>query len=468
MRVVNLARRPFVNRRPVVRMAILLWVVAALLVLANLRLFSGYLLDSREIRGEIAETEGALATEERGVDQQSAQVRSVNLGDRNRQALFLNSLISYRTFPWSTLFDDLEQVLPHDVRLQAVRPVVRLASEQALSRAEQQAREEAREQRRSRRRSRTATNERRDARPSGEDAETPIAQDEVKLELRGAAKNEESLILLVDTLYQNPAFRSPFLRNESMSSDASGPAVFFSIEVLYRTGKRFETQEAGGPSDQVAEAASPAQDDEADEAPAATSADPAPVVAETEAPAAGAEATAQADAEEAAVAATPPPPPAAPPQRTPEQRTRDRQLDEELAAARRAAAERANEEEAEQNAEETEREPVVDARRKRLEELRERARRRRESREATEARNQARVVVPGAVGGQQSNPPRGGQGAGGQPTGTGGAARPPAPPRDDLNDDPGFAETPASGSPTLGGGMASLSFGTSLAKEVWA
>ena len=42
MRVVNLARRPFINRRPIVRFAALLWLAGILLLAWNVRLYRGH------------------------------------------------------------------------------------------------------------------------------------------------------------------------------------------------------------------------------------------------------------------------------------------------------------------------------------------------------------------------------------------------------------------------------------------
>ncbi|MBV8200745.1 MAG: hypothetical protein JOZ15_08990, partial [Acidobacteria bacterium] len=50
----NLARRPFVNTRPVERLAAILWVLGVLLLVANVTLFMGYLNSSQETRVKLA------------------------------------------------------------------------------------------------------------------------------------------------------------------------------------------------------------------------------------------------------------------------------------------------------------------------------------------------------------------------------------------------------------------------------
>jgi hypothetical protein len=44
----NLSRKPYVNSRPVVRTALLLWIVGGLLLLGNVFLFWSYLSGSTE------------------------------------------------------------------------------------------------------------------------------------------------------------------------------------------------------------------------------------------------------------------------------------------------------------------------------------------------------------------------------------------------------------------------------------
>ena len=50
----NLARRPFLNSRPVVRVSLILWMLGLLLLLVNVSLFWSYLSSSKDKRAEIA------------------------------------------------------------------------------------------------------------------------------------------------------------------------------------------------------------------------------------------------------------------------------------------------------------------------------------------------------------------------------------------------------------------------------
>ncbi len=238
MRVVNLARRPFINRRPIVRFAALLWLAGILLLGWNLRLYRGHWQGTAENRRLLDEALSQLETERQSRDRLARQLARIDLGEQNRKSAFLNSLISYRTFPWSALFDDLEEVLPAEVKVFSVQPVVRLATEVArenrLAARRRSAAERSANRRSSRRRGGTTG-----APPATEDERPPaptdplLAPDEVALQLNGQAKTEDDLIELVDRLFENPTFRRPVLGNEFL--DPNEKMTGFSLSVVYLT-----------------------------------------------------------------------------------------------------------------------------------------------------------------------------------------------------------------------------------------
>lgn len=233
MKTVNLSRKPFVNRRPVVRLGVALWVLGGLLVLVNLWLFNTYWSDSRDVRAQLEMVNGEVAAELDALRELDRQVDRINLAAQNSQAAYLNSLISYRTFPWSALFDDLERVLPRDVRLEAVSPAVRLAADELAQQVEKAARQARDDARRGRSRRSSTT---RPSSASGVDQE--LGSDEVKLQLRGTAKQEDALIEFLDTLYQDPSFRKPVLSGEAFESVGGVLSSSFDISVIYLTRGR--------------------------------------------------------------------------------------------------------------------------------------------------------------------------------------------------------------------------------------
>lgn len=220
MRVVNLARRPFVNSRPVARAALLAWIAAGLVALINAILYGNYWSSSADIRGELAELDGQIAAEAAAFDELSAELETLDLGEQNEDVRFLNLLIDYRTFPWSGLFEDLESVLPDDVRLVSVSPAIDFAVGTAAQRSTTRSRPGA-----------AASRGRGGKQPPRIDS---TRTEVVPLDLQGFTRREEALYELLDTLYANPSFREPVLDQESQSGQSG--EIAFSLQVSYLTG----------------------------------------------------------------------------------------------------------------------------------------------------------------------------------------------------------------------------------------
>ena len=69
MRVVNLSRRPFLNRRPVARIAVLLWVIGSLLLATNAWLYAGYLSGTTKNRERLVELNAEIDSAENDFDE---------------------------------------------------------------------------------------------------------------------------------------------------------------------------------------------------------------------------------------------------------------------------------------------------------------------------------------------------------------------------------------------------------------
>ncbi|MCP4656262.1 MAG: hypothetical protein GY856_12690 [bacterium] len=234
MKVVNLARRPFVNARPVVRLTVLLWIFGVLLLVANFLSYSRYWAGSAEIRGQLAAVEEEMSREEESLAQLDQQVPSLDLEEQIDQVIYLNRLIKNRTFPWSTLFEDLEEILPPEVRLFSVQPNVRFDDKMP----KRQTATRSRPARSGRGSSRSSTGRTgRTTTPERSPPRRPIPAEEgpekVGLQLPGFAKSDEALMEFVDALYASPLFQRPILRNETRDIQRGG--VAFNIEVVYLT-----------------------------------------------------------------------------------------------------------------------------------------------------------------------------------------------------------------------------------------
>ncbi len=234
MQGINLARRPFVNRRPVLRLAVLLWIAGVGLAIHNVNQFTDHFQGTSEYRLRLIAIDRQIREERQKLTALDREMARVSLRRENRHASFLNRLIAYRTFPWSGLFDDLEEVVPRDVKLLSVKPNVQLKAES----------KKAKRPRRTRRSRSTSAQNADDAAPgespeseeagSSSDGEQSLRRDEVRLQLNGVAKTEDAVVELIEVLYASPSFRSPFLPGEIIEVDGT---VRFTLRTIYLTGR---------------------------------------------------------------------------------------------------------------------------------------------------------------------------------------------------------------------------------------
>jgi hypothetical protein len=194
---VNLARRPFANTRPVVRVSILVWVVGGLLAVANGWLYSRSLFGLEDQRERVRELGERIAAERQQAAIAEDTLRGMDLREQNELAGFLNDRIAERTFPWSRLFGDLADVLPREVRLSSLAP-------QGF----------ANEGRTRRRRTSRA----------------PDPADRVHLQMSGTAQSDAALLELVQNLFDDRRFESPVLPVESRQTDGT---IGFQVTVFY-------------------------------------------------------------------------------------------------------------------------------------------------------------------------------------------------------------------------------------------
>ncbi len=196
-RPLNLAARPFVNRRPWRRLTALLLALGVALLTLNAVLYWGYLTGSADARAELSGLREELAGDQTELDRLSAELARLDLEAQNREVAFLNERIADRRFPWGQLFNDIEQVLPWNTRLRSLAP------------------------------ERGDRNRRRRAEPGTGD------QSRVSLDLTGETQDDQGLLDLIDALFEHPAFDDPKLLHESRQD--LGP-LDFTIAVVYLPG----------------------------------------------------------------------------------------------------------------------------------------------------------------------------------------------------------------------------------------
>jgi Tfp pilus assembly protein PilN len=192
---VNLARRPFVNERPVRRAALLLAVAGLGLAAVNGWLYTRYAIERGANEGELNRIEAEIESEERQATALARQLAAADLTQQNELVAFLNQRIAERTFGWSVLFDRLEDLLPQDVRLVSLSP------------------------------------KEIDPRDRNRAAAAGAARTEVRfnLAIAGVARQPEAVLELIDALFADPAFRDPDLHQETFRTGE----VQFTLDVVY-------------------------------------------------------------------------------------------------------------------------------------------------------------------------------------------------------------------------------------------
>ncbi len=118
----NMAREPMRRDRP---MLVASAFVAALLLASFAFLTTLAVNDHRsmeEARAAISRVQAQMAKVNAAQSQLDAQMRQpLNESVLERSVLF-NTLIRHKAVSWTKIFTDLETVLPHDVRIIAIRP----------------------------------------------------------------------------------------------------------------------------------------------------------------------------------------------------------------------------------------------------------------------------------------------------------------------------------------------------------
>lgn len=189
MREVNLASRPFVNERPVRRLALLALVAGLTLTAVNGWLYTRYLVQRGANAGELDRISEQIVVEEQRVSVLSERLRAADLTQQNELVAFLNQQIAERTFGWSVLFDRLEVLLPEDVRLVSLSPRDITGPQVTNDREEQL----------------------------------------FNLAITGISRQPEAVLELIDALFADPAFRDPDPHGETFRDGSTS----FTLDVVY-------------------------------------------------------------------------------------------------------------------------------------------------------------------------------------------------------------------------------------------
>lgn len=118
----NLAASPLENNRRFVAGALTIGIIAV----AALLLLSVHAVRARRtnrvMRADIGRLEDQIRISQREQARLRAALKDPKIVEVMNRSQFLNNLIEQRTFPWTKMFADLEQILPPGVRVVSISP----------------------------------------------------------------------------------------------------------------------------------------------------------------------------------------------------------------------------------------------------------------------------------------------------------------------------------------------------------
>jgi Tfp pilus assembly protein PilN len=118
----NLASSPLENNRRFVAGAATVGIIAV----AALLFLSVHAVRARRtngaVRTDISRLEDQIQASQREQGRLRVKLKDPKTVEVMNRAQFLNSLIEQRTFPWTKMFADLEQILPAGVRVVSISP----------------------------------------------------------------------------------------------------------------------------------------------------------------------------------------------------------------------------------------------------------------------------------------------------------------------------------------------------------
>jgi Tfp pilus assembly protein PilN len=184
LNIPNLASRPFLNTRPVWLLTAVAGTLALTLAAVN---FNLWMISNRGLEEQLAREQALLAEQKQLVDElrsDAAALDQVPWRALNRRVDDLNMVLREHAFSWLRLLDDLERVLPREVRIIRVSPTV--------------------------------------------------GKEDVELGLEGVARDRGALLDLLDNLIADPSFDEPRPRSERTPEQSSGVGYDFVLSVKYR------------------------------------------------------------------------------------------------------------------------------------------------------------------------------------------------------------------------------------------
>lgn len=113
----NLASKPYRDYRPIWAVAAVMAVLSGILLVNNAQTAYRYFVNTKTTRAEIERLQRGAGEESRRARQLQNDILRFDRKTLNIQTRFINAQIAERAFSWSRLLDQLERIVPHDVRL---------------------------------------------------------------------------------------------------------------------------------------------------------------------------------------------------------------------------------------------------------------------------------------------------------------------------------------------------------------
>ena len=180
----NLASRPFLNVRPVWVMAIAAGILALILIGLNVRF---YLVTNRTLGDELV-TRDTLEEEfqnlEAGAREDIAVLNKIPWRSLRAKVDATNLVLREHAFSWLKMLDDIERVMPYDVRLIKISP--------------------------------------------------NMGPDGVMLNLDVVARNRDAMLDFIDNLVADSRFDEPALANEETPEESDTGTYVLRMRVVYR------------------------------------------------------------------------------------------------------------------------------------------------------------------------------------------------------------------------------------------
>ena len=179
----NLASRPFLNTRPVWVMTIAAGFVALVLIVLNVRFF----LVTNSTLGDELVTRDALETKYEELDAEArkeiALLSRVPWRSLRSRVDATNLALREHAFSWLRMLDDIERVMPYEVRLVRIGPT--------------------------------------------------MGPDGVMLSLDVVTRNRDAMLDFIDNLIEDPRFDEPALGNEETPEESDTGTYILKMRVLY-------------------------------------------------------------------------------------------------------------------------------------------------------------------------------------------------------------------------------------------